>query len=374
VAKRDYYEILGVARDASDADIKKAFRRLARQLHPDVNPGDASAAERFREAAEAYEVLSKPETRSRYDRYGHAGVDSSQIHAEQFMDLGSLSDLLGAFFGDDLFASVGGRGRGPTRGRDVAAAVELSLEEAAHGTTRSLELDVVVACERCGGSGAEPPSSPQRCPTCGGSGRVQQVQTTVFGRFVQAGACGTCEGRGTIVGDPCRECRGRGAVVQSRTVEVEIPAGIDHGQRLRLPGRGHAGEPGAHPGDLYVTVAIAEDPRFVREGDDLIATLPLTIAEAALGTTISVPTLEGDERVDVPAGTQPHEVISLRGKGMPRLGARGRGQLRLVVNVQVPRRLNERQRELLREFERNTDESAYDGDGSLFDRLRSAFR
>ena len=374
MAKRDYYEVLGVGRDAGEADIKKAFRRLARELHPDVNPGDTGAEERFREAAEAYEVLSKPETRARYDRFGHAGVDSSQIHAEQFMDLGSLSDLLGAFFGDDLFAGMSARARGPARGRDVTVALELTLSEAAEGVRRPIELELVGICDRCGGDGAEPPSRPERCPTCGGSGRVSHVQTTVFGRMMQTAACATCAGRGAIVADRCHACRGRGRVTRRETIEVDVPPGIDHGQRLRVPGRGHAGEPGAEPGDLYVVVALADDARFVREGDDLVAALALTITEAALGASVRVPTLDGEEEVAVPAGTQPGQVITLRGKGMPRLGGRGRGQLRLVVQVQVPRRLSERQRELLREFERASDDSTYDGDGSLLGRLRSVFR
>jgi molecular chaperone DnaJ len=371
VAKRDYYEVLGVAGDASDADIKKAFRRLARECHPDVNPDDPAAAERFREAAEAYEILSAPDTRARYDRFGHAGVDSSQIHTERFMDLGSLSDLLGAFFGEDLF---GMRRRGPARGADAAVALEVTLAEAATGARREVDVDLVVACDRCGGDGAEPGTEPERCPSCNGSGHVSQVQNTLFGQMVQTAACARCGGRGTVIASPCSGCRGRGRQQVTRTLEIEVPAGIHDGQRLRLPGRGHEGERGAAPGDLYVGVRVGADERFTRDGDDLVAALDVTFAQAAVGATLTVPTLDGEEPLEVPAGTQPGDVVVMRGRGMPVLGGRRRGDQRVVMNVRVPRRLTDEQRRLLQRFDELADDDAYEEDDSLFSRLRSAFR
>jgi molecular chaperone DnaJ len=371
VAKRDYYEVLGVGRDAAEADVKKAFRRLARELHPDVNPDDPEAAERFREAAEAYEVLSDAQTRARYDRFGHAGVDGASLHTDQFMDFGSLSDLLGAFFGDDLFG--GAMRRGPQRGADVAVAVTLELAEAAFGAQRELEVEVVGSCERCGGNGAEPGTQPERCETCAGQGRVQRVQQTALGQFVQTSSCPTCSGRGVTISTPCTTCRGRGRVPETRTVTVDIPAGIMDGQRMQLRGRGHEGEPGGAPGDLYVAVRVAPDPRFERDGNDIVAVLNVPFTRAALGTTMTVETLDGDQEVELRPGTQPGDVLVLRGKGVPVLNGRGRGDHRLLVNVMLPQRLTDEQRRLLTEFEAAVTDETYRPDESFFGRIRSAF-
>jgi molecular chaperone DnaJ len=366
--QRDYYDVLSVSRDASEADVKKAFRRLARELHPDVNPAP-EAAERFREAAEAYEVLSDAETRARYDRFGHAGIAGTQFHTEQFMDFSSLSDLLGAFFGDDIFS---GARRARPRGGDAAATLELTLAEAAFGVTRDIAVDLIAGCERCQGNGAEPGTQPTTCPECGGSGRIQHVAQTAFGQFVQAAPCGACGGRGVRIDSPCRECRGRGRLSVRRSVEVQVPAGIASGQRLRLAGRGHEGEGGA--GDLYVHVSVAPDPRFERDGNDLVTVLDLPFTRAALGTTIAVETLDGPEQIDVRPGTQPGEVIVLRGRGIPVLGGRGRGDHRIVVGVMLPRKLTDEQRVMLQEFERGVDEATYAPDESFLGRLRAAFR
>ena len=368
--KRDYYEVLGVDPDASDGDIKKAFRRLARELHPDVNPDDPAAAERFREASEAYEALSNAETRARYDRYGHAGMTGTQFHPEQFMDFSNLSDLLGAFFGDDLF----GGGRRPTRGGDAAAAVELSLVEAAFGVTREVDVEIVAVCDRCNGNGAEPGTTVTTCPTCGGSGHVQQVSNTAFGQFVQTSTCPACRGRGARIDSPCTACRGRGRRRTSEPVEVQIPGGIMSGQRLRLAGRGHAGEAGAPRGDLYVSVTVAEDSRFQREGNDVVSVLDLPFTRAAMGTSVTVETLDGAHELEVRPGTQPGEVLVLRGKGIPVLGGRGRGDHRVVVNVLVPRKLSDEQRSLLDRFEGTVDDGTYADDDGFFHRLRAAFR
>ncbi|MFL5917290.1 MAG: molecular chaperone DnaJ [Gaiellaceae bacterium] len=367
--QRDYYELLGVARDANADEIKRSFRRLARELHPDVSDVP-DAEQRFREVVEAYEVLSNSERRELYDRFGHAGLRSGGFQPSAF-DLGSLSDLFSAFFGDDLFG-VGGMGR--ARGADIAARVEIDLAEVATGTKREVPFGVAVPCDRCGGSGAEPDTPVRTCPTCGGNGRVRQVSRSVFGEFVRTGTCPTCSGSGKLIEQHCEQCDGAGRVIEERTLEVEIPAGIHDGQRIRLSGEGHAGALGARAGDVYVEVHVRPDERFVREGNDVYTTVDLTITQAALGTTLSVPTLEGDTELEFAPGTQPGEIVVLRGRGLPVLQGFGRGNQRVLVNVTVPRRLTEEQGRLLEEFERLASAETYEPSEGFFDKLKSAFR
>ena len=287
------------------------------------------------------------------------------------MDFGSLSDLLGAFFGDDLFG--GGARGGPRRGGDVAANVTLDFAESAFGVKRTVEVDVIRDCDLCGGSGAEPGTQARRCDTCGGQGRVQRVQQTALGQFVQTGACPACGGRGALIDSPCRGCRGRGVRQASETIDVDIPAGIMDGQRMQLRGRGHQGEPGGSRGDVYVGVRVTPDPRFQRDGNDVVAVLNLPFTRAALGTTVTVETLDGEQEVELRPGTQPGDVITLRGKGVPVLNGRGRGDHRLLVNVMLPQRLTDDQRRLLSEFEAAVGEDTYKPDESFFGRIRSAF-
>jgi molecular chaperone DnaJ len=370
--QHDYYELLGVARDASDAEIKRAFRKLARELHPDVNDAP-DAEERFRQVAEAYEVLSKPESRQLYDRFGHAGLRSGGFQPGHF-DFGSLTDIFSAFFGDDLFSTTGRPNR--SRGADLVAEVEVELVEAARGATREVSYGVAVTCAHCGGNGAEPGTDVHTCETCGGAGRVQQVARSLLGEFVRSSACPTCGGAGRIVETACRECSGAGRVAEERTLRVDVPAGIHDGQRIRLAGEGHTGDGGGRAGDVYVQVRVRPDPRFVREGNDVFSTVDLTITQAALGASVTVPTLEGEVQLDFDPGTQAGTVRVLRGKGMPVLQGFGRGDQRVLVNVVVPRRLTDEQRDALEQFHRLTDGDTYRDDGGegFFDKLKSAFR
>jgi molecular chaperone DnaJ len=367
-AEGDLYELLGVARDASTAEIKKAFRGLARQLHPDVSD-EADAEERFREVSEAYEVLSNPETRQLYDRFGHAGLKGGGFRPTH-ADFGSLGDLFGAFFGDDLFGGATRR----TRGADVAAEVAIELTEAAKGAKRPVSFQIAVTCATCKGNGIEPGTPVSTCPTCRGSGRLQQVSRTVFGEFVRQSACPQCGGTGQIVEHPCSDCGGEGRVAERRDIDVEIPAGIHDGQRIRLSGEGHAGLHGGRAGDFYVLVHVRPDPRFVREGNDIVSSVDLTMVEAALGKRATVETLDGPVELELEPGTQPGKVHVLRGKGMPVLQGFGRGDQRVLVNVAVPRRLTEEQRRLLVEFESHSGDDTYRHDEGFFDKLKSAFR
>src|SRR5215216_2269459 len=366
-ARHDYYELLGVGRSADDGEIKRAFRRKARELHPDVSDAP-DAEERFREVVEAYEVLSKSETRELYDRFGHAGLRSGGFRPTPF-DFGSLTDIFSAFFGDDLFGVATGQRR--ARGEDVAAQLTIELEEAATGITRTVPFEVALPCGRCGGDGVEPGTSPITCPECNGAGRLQQVSRTAFGEFVRSHACPRCGGAGRIVEHPCRDCHGSGRRLEERELEVEIPAGIHDGQRIRLSGEGHAGVLGGRSGDLYVLVRIRPHPKFVREGDDVFSTVALTMTEAALGAKVKVPTLDGEVELEFQPGTQPGEIRVLRGHGMPVLQGFGRGDHRVLVNVAVPRKLTEEQRRLLDEFEQTAGEETYRPDEGFFEKLKS---
>jgi molecular chaperone DnaJ len=372
---RDYYEVLGVARDADEATIKKSFRRLARELHPDVNAHDPDAEEKFKEAAEAYDVLSDAERRRTYDAYGHDGLKSGGF-APNFEGFGSISDLFSAFFGqgggfDAAFGGTRMRG-GAVQGGDVALAVSISLAEAARGTSVEVSYDATAVCETCRGNGAEPGTPIVTCDKCRGAGQIQAVQRTRFGQMVRTALCDKCGGDGRIAQQPCHTCSGRGMVASQRRVKVDVPAGIEDGQRMRITGRGHSGERGGPPGDLYVVVRVKEDERFIRDRDDLVTVVDVPAPMAALGTTISVPTLDGDVPLDVPAGTQPGETIVMHGRGMPPLGRGRTGDLRVVINVVIPRRLNRKQKDLLERLAESLSEENLREDEGMLAKLKRA--
>jgi len=380
--KRDYYDVLGVRRDADAGEIKKAFRKLARECHPDVNPGDADCEAQFKEAAEAYEVLSDADTRAAYDRYGFDGLRGRQM--TDFEHVG-FNDLFNVFFGGGMFDSVlrdaGGMwgpasGGAPSpRGDDVEVRLDLEFAEAVFGVTREVEVTADATCETCGGSGARAGTDREACPQCRGSGRMREVSSLGgFGQFVRTSTCTVCHGQGSIVKEPCETCLGTGRVRGTRTVSVEVPAGIADGQRLRLAGEGGAGSRSGRPGDLYVSIGVAPHDHFTRDGDDLIFRLDITMVEATLGMTACVPALDGDIELTLPPGTQPGEVKTYRSRGVPVLQGHGRGNLKVVVNVLVPRRVTDEQRELLERFAELSGESTYEPDQSFMDKVRAVFR
>jgi molecular chaperone DnaJ len=372
---RDPYDVLGVGRDAPDAEVKKAFRRLARELHPDVNRHDPDAESKFKEAAEAYEILSDSERRATYDRYGHDGLRSGG-YSSNFEGFGSVADIFDAFFGGGAFGGAfgsGGRSGGATHGEDVAVAAEIDLAEAAHGANIEVDYELVARCEHCRGNGAEPGTPIETCARCGGSGQLRAVSRTPFGQVVRAAACDVCHGEGRVAREPCHVCQGRGRKVERTKVSVEVPAGIADGQRIRIGGRGHAGERGGPPGDLYVLVRVKEDRRFVRDGDDLVTAVDVSAPLAALGTTVEVPTLDGPVELEIPAGTQPHETLLIRGAGMPALRGRQTGDLRVVINVVIPRHLKREQRELYEELSGSLTEHNLRTEEGVFGKLRRAF-
>jgi molecular chaperone DnaJ len=348
MAKRDYYDVLGVNRDASDEEIKKAYRRLAMKWHPDRNPDNPKAEEHFKEAKEAYEVLSDAQKRGAYDRFGHAGVDQSAAAAGAGAGFGNagFGDIFGDIFGE-IFG--GGRtGRSTVyRGADLRYNLDITLEQAAHGFETKIRVPTLAACETCHGSGAKPGTQPQTCPTCHGAGQVRVSQ----GPFSIAQTCPRCRGAGRVISSPCAQCGGAGRVKHQKTLQVRIPAGVDEGDRVRLSGEGEPGVNGGPPGDLYVQVHIKQHAVFTRDQDDLHCEMPVSFATAALGGDIDIPTLDGSARIKVPPETQSGKTFRLRGKGIHGVRSQQRGDLYCHVVVETPVNLTERQRELLREFE-----------------------
>jgi len=349
--KRDYYEILGVGRSASEQELKSAYRKLAHQYHPDKNQHDPQAEEKFKEAAEAYAVLSDPEQRSRYDRFGHAGVSSAASAAWGAPGFGGIEDILGDLFG---FGDVFGGGRGGTRrtaqqrGADLRYDLEITLEQAATGMTAQLRIPKLETCETCKGEGTAAGTRPETCQTCAGAGQVRFQQ----GFFSVSRTCGNCRGTGQVINSPCESCRGNGRVEREKQIEVKIPAGVETGSRLRLQREGESGAYGGPAGDLYVVIHVAEHELFERQGNNLYVSVPVTFAQAALGAEIKVTTLSGEDALKIPAGTQTGTVFRVRGQGMPVLGGRGRGDLFVSVSVVTPTMLTREQRKLLEQLAR----------------------
>ena len=358
--KRDYYESLGLQKGASDDEIKKAFRKLAKENHPDLHPGDKACEERFKEINEAYEVLSDPDKRAKYDQYGFAAFDPNAGFGGGFGggfgDFGDLGDILGNIFGGFGFGGGGTRSRsGPMRGESVNVRLSISFEEAAFGCSKEIRIPRVEDCEDCRGTGAKPGTSPEPCPDCGGSGVVRTQQRTPFGVMASTTDCRRCGGTGKIVKDPCPKCNGKGKVQRQRTISVNIPAGIDDGQTISLRGQGHAGSNGGSAGDLLITVLVKAHALFEREGASVLLDLPISFVQAALGAEVEVPTLDGKVKYTIPEGTQTGTTFRLRGKGIPYLNGNGRGDQYVTVHIETPKNLTREQKELLRKFGEATD-------------------
>jgi molecular chaperone DnaJ len=381
VSKRDYYEVLGVSREATEQEIKSAYRKLALKYHPDRNHGDKAAEEKFKEAAEAYAVIADADKRAAYDRFGHAGVSSTPgaggFDPTIFADFGDIFGGLRDIFGfGDIFG--GGRRGGPQRGSDLRYDLEISFEESARGVETGIQIPRQEQCDTCRGTGAAPGSAPSVCPHCNGRGQIRYQQ----GFFTVAQTCRQCGGAGRVITRPCAECHGDGVVARQRKLTVKIPAGIASGQRLRLQGEGEAGSAGGPLGDLYVVVHVQESPVFQREGDDLLCRVPITFPIAALGGEVKVPTLDGHETLEVPEGTPSGHVFRLRGKGMPSVTGRGRGDLHVAVDVATPKRLTREQRQLLEQLAKTMPveklqprkrDAAEDDDRSVFDKVKDIF-
>ena len=349
--KRDYYEVLGVTRSASEQEIKSAYRKLALQFHPDRNPNNPDAEERFKECTEAYTVLADTDKRANYDRFGHAGVSGmggGGFDPSIFQDFGDLGDILGSIFGmGDMFGGAGGRRQSwAQRGADLRHDLTLEFEDAVFGTEKKVHVRRHESCVTCDGSGIAPGHSPASCRTCGGRGQVRYQQ----GFFSIARTCSACQGRGTVITHPCRTCRGEGRQVGERTIEVKVPAGVEDGTRIRYASQGEAGVHGRPAGDLYIVLHVKEHAMFERDGNDLHCAVPVSFAQAALGAELLIPTLEGPERLKVPEGTQSGTVFKIRNRGVPVLNGRGKGDLYVEVKVHTPAKLSKHQRELLEEF------------------------
>ena len=370
--KRDYYEVLGIQKGASEDEIKKAYKKLARKYHPDMNPGDKEAEEKFKEVNEANEVLSDPEKKARYDQFGFAGVDPNYgagagggAYGGGF-DFGDLGDIFGSFFGGGFGGGQRRNPNAPQRGESIRASVSISFTEAAFGCEKSVTIERNEQCPTCKGSGCAPGTTPEICPDCHGSGTVQTRRQTPMGVFASNGPCRKCGGTGRLIHQPCSDCRGSGAVRKRRTIKVNIPAGIDHGQTISLRGQGGAGKNGGPAGDLLITVMVQPHEIFRRDGVDVFCEAPITFTQAVLGAELEIPTIDGKVKYSIPEGTQTGTVFRLKGKGVPVLNGRGRGDQYVTVVIETPRSLNKEQKEALRRFSETLGENNYEKRKSFF--------
>lgn len=373
--KRDYYEVLGVEKGASEDEIKKAYRKLAKANHPDLHPGDKECEERFKEINEAYEVLSDPDKRAKYDQFGHAAFDPSAggPGGAGFGGFGGFGDIFGGGFGDifgDIFGGGFGGGQaqrsGPRRGENLRVRLNITFEEAAFGCEKEINVGRVEQCPDCKGTGCAPGTTPEVCTECHGTGTVTQAQRTPFGMMQSQTVCPKCRGKGQIIHQPCPDCRGAGAVRKRRTIQVNIPAGIDNGQTISLRGQGHSGKNGGPAGDLLITVMVRPHEIFRRDGTAVFCEAPITFTQAVLGGTLEIPTIDGKVKYDIPEGTQTGTVFRLRGKGIPVLNGRGRGDQYVTVNIETPRNLNREQKEALKKFSESLGEGNYEKHKNFF--------
>ena len=376
--KRDYYEVLGVEKNASDSEIKRAYRKLAMKYHPDQNPGNKEAEEKFKEINEAYEVLSDADKKARYDQFGFAGVDPNFQGGNPFQGgspfggfsgFGDLGDIFGDFFGSFTGGSSQRR-NAPTKGQNITAAVEITFEEAAFGTEKEVNVSRIKTCDTCGGTGCKKGTSPETCTYCSGTGSVRSTRQTAFGTFTQTTACPHCNGTGQVIKEPCPTCKGKGKVRTNKKIQVKIPAGIDDGQSIRVRNEGNAGSNGGPNGDLLVGVRVLPHPIFTREGANVLCEMPISFSQAALGAEIEVPTLDGKVRYTVPEGTQTGTTFRLRGKGIPYVGYKTRGDQYVTVVVETPTKLSKEQKDLLRKFAESVDDEAQPKRKGFFDKLK----
>lgn len=378
--KRDYYEVLGVSKSADATEIKKAYRKLAMKYHPDKNQGDKEAEEKFKEINEAYEVLSDETKRKNYDQFGHEGVNGQGFGgAGGFggQGFGGFDDIFGDIFGDMFGGGFGGgrqRRRGPERGADIRQRINISFEEAAFGKKVQVKINRSEECNECHGSGAKPGTSKKTCSTCNGSGQVQSVQRTPFGNIASTRTCSTCNGEGEVIESPCTKCHGKGSIRKTKTIEVDIPAGIDEGQMIKLSGQGELGTRGGPRGELYIEVNVKSHQLFTREGYDVYLEMPITFAQATLGDKIQVPTLDGKVEYEIPEGTQTGTVFRLKGKGIPKLRSNVRGDQYVKVTVEIPKKLNDKQKELVRQFAKECGEEVHERQQSLSNKIDNFFK
>ena len=374
--KRDYYEVLGVDRSASEDEIKKAYKKMARKYHPDLNPGDKSAEEKFKEVNEAYEVLSDANKKARYDQYGHAGVDPN-FGAGGFgggfdggFDFSDLGDIFGSFFGGGFGGGRRTNPNAPQRGESIRLAVTISFEEAAFGCEKEVTVERYETCDTCHGSGCAPGTSPEVCPDCHGTGTVQQRRQTPMGVFATSSPCPKCGGKGRIIHQPCKDCRGSGMMRKRRTIQASIPAGIDNGQTISIRGQGNAGKNGGPAGDLLVTITVRPHELFRREGTSVLCEAPITFTQAVLGAELEIPTIDGKVKYTLPEGTQSGTTFRLKGKGIPSINGRGRGDQYVTVYIETPRNLNKEQREALKKFAEAMGENAGEEQKPFFKKFK----
>ena len=372
--KRDYYEVLGVTKGASEDEIKKAYKKMARKYHPDLNPGDKDAEEHFKEVNEAYEVLSDPDKKARYDQYGHAGVDPNFGAGAGFdgnFDFGDLGDIFGSFFG----GGFGGGGRrtnpnAPQRGESIRMSLAISFEEAAFGCEKAVTVERLEQCETCHGNGCAPGTTPEVCPDCRGTGQVQVRRQTPMGVFATSSPCPKCGGKGQIIHQPCKDCHGSGTVRRRKTIQASIPAGIDNGQTISIRGQGNAGKNGGPAGDLLITITVRPHELFRREGTSVLCEAPITFTQAVLGAELEIPTIDGKVKYDLPEGTQSGTTFRLKGKGIPSINGRGRGDQYVTVYIETPRNLNKEQKEALKKFAESMGDNNYEERGKFFKKFK----